>query len=60
MPTSLRSLRLEAYKIPKGSVLITLSCGHPAWYLRPLPAPGTDAFCRVCRDWRQRTRTCKS
>lgn len=54
MPKSLASLRVEAYKIPKGSVRIMLTCGHPAWYLRPLPAEGADAYCRDCRAWRQR------
>lgn len=56
MPNSLRSLRQEAYKIPKGAVRVELTCGHFAWYLPPLPLPGTDAFCRDCRDWRRRRR----
>lgn len=57
MPKSLASLRVTPYKIPKGSILIHLSCGHPAWYVRPVPAVGADAYCRDCHDWRQRVRS---
>lgn len=60
MPHSLASLRATPYKIPKGSVLIDLTCGHRAWYVRPLPAPGTDAFCRDCKAWRRRKRQSKT
>ena len=57
MTKSLASLREAPYKIPPGAVRIDLACGHSAWYLRPVPEPGTDAFCRECRDWRRRKRT---
>jgi hypothetical protein len=60
MPTTLARLRETAYKIPKGAVEIALTCGHTAWYTRPLPAEGTDAFCRECRTWRRRKRARKS
>jgi hypothetical protein len=54
MPKSLASLRATAYKIPKGAVEIELTCGHTGWYVRPLPAVGSDAYCRECHDWRRR------
>lgn len=54
MPHSLRSLRAEPYKLPKGSIEITLSCGHTAWYVRPAPRQGEDAYCRACGEWRDR------
>lgn len=60
MPKSLARLRETAYKIPTGTVPITLTCGHTALYVRPLPAPGTDAFCRECGTWRRRKRSDKS
>lgn len=56
MPKSLASLRETAYKIPRGSVTIRLTCGHSAIFLPPVPQPGTDAFCRQCDSWRRRKR----
>lgn len=55
MPKSLASLRATAYKIPARSQAITLVCGHTAWYQRPVPGPGTEAFCRSCGSWSLRT-----
>jgi hypothetical protein len=60
MSNSLASLRATPYKIPKGSILIDLSCGHRAIYVRPAPAPGTDAYCRDCGAWRRRKRESKT
>jgi hypothetical protein len=54
MPNSLARLRETAYKIPPGSVKVELTCGHQAWYVRPLPEKGALAYCRECRDWRHR------
>jgi hypothetical protein len=54
MPKSLARLRETPYKIPAGAVLIDLSCGHQAWYTRPLPVVASAAFCRSCQAWRTR------
>ena len=58
--TSLARLREQTYTIPKGSTEIALTCGHTAIYVRPAPAPGTDAFCRTCGMWRRRKRESKN
>jgi hypothetical protein len=59
MVNTLASLRATPYKVPKGTAALTLTCGHTALYVRPLPAPDTDAFCRDCRTWRHVRRTRK-
>lgn len=54
--TSLTRLREVGYKPPKGTKPVELTCGHTAFYLPPLPVPGSDAFCRECDAWRRRKR----
>jgi hypothetical protein len=52
--TSLARFKETAYRKPPGTRPVTLTCGHTAWYLPPLPTPGAGAYCRVCDAWTTR------
>lgn len=53
---SIREMAPDVYKLPKGTTLIRLACGHEGLYARPTPKPGESAYCRECREFTTRSK----
>ena len=52
--TSIKALSPDVYKLPAGTRVISLACGHEGLYVRPAPKQGEPAYCRECREFTTR------